>query len=137
MANWLFKSEPDTYSYDDLIRDGSTVWDGVANSLAKKHLRAVRPGDRVWFYHTGGIRAIVGEATIVGLPSDIEGEVTVAIAPVRKLAEPIALASIRASAKLADWDLVRLPRLSVMPVPDEVWAILQARSASEVEVRPR
>jgi len=125
MANWLFKSEPDTYSYDDLMRDGSTIWDGVKNGLAKKHLRALRPGDRVWFYHTGKVKAIVGEARISRSPVEADGEVTVTVEPARTLLKIVPLTAIRENPRLAGWDLLRLPRLSVMPVTDEQWVELE------------
>src|SRR3954471_11170003 len=99
MALWLCKQEPTCYSYDDLVRDGSTVWDGVANPLARKHLRAMKPGDRVLFYHTGKEKAVVGEMTVTSEPgpdpkSKDEAAVVVAVRPVRKLARPVTLAEI-------------------------------------------
>jgi len=124
MAMWLFKQEPTCYSFADLQRDGKTVWDGVSNSLARKNLRQVRPTDRVFFYHTGKEKAIVGEMRIVSDPrteaTDPKG-VVVDVAAVRLLPRPVTLAEIKADALLADWDLVRLSRLSVVPVTAAQW----------------
>jgi predicted RNA-binding protein with PUA-like domain len=128
MAHWLFKTEPDCYSFDDLERDGSTLWDGITNALARKHLRQAQPGDRVWYYHTGGEKAVVGEARVVGGPQsdptadDDANGVAVTVKPVRRLAHPVTLARIKADKLLASWELVRLPRLSVVPVTPEQWS---------------
>ena len=129
MANWLFKSEPDTYSYEDLVRDRTTVWDGVSNPLAKKHLRALKPGDRVWLYHTGKEKAIVAEIRVSAMPVEADGEVTVKVEPGRKLPRPVTLAAIRGNETLADWELVRLPRLSVMPATDLQWSEVERMGA--------
>jgi predicted RNA-binding protein with PUA-like domain len=123
MARWLFKEEPTHYSFADLEREGGTVWDGVANHLALQNLRKVRSGDRVLFYHTGKEKAVVGEAVIV--PEDAGGEdqqqPAVTVRAVRRLQHPVPLSRIKADPALADWELVRLPRLSVMPVTDAQW----------------
>ena len=126
MSRWLFKSEPDCYSFADLERDGATLWDGVTNALARKHLREVRPGDRIWCYHTGDEKAIVGLMEAVGEPhSDPKDHdpksVVVEVKPVRKLKHPVTLARIKAEPGLAKWDLVRNSRLSVVPVSPEQW----------------
>ncbi len=126
MALWLCKVEPDCYSYDVLVRDGSTSWDGVANPVARKNLRAMKPGDRVFYYHTGKEKAVVGEMVVAGEPAtDPDGEdknaVAVEMKPVRKFATPVTLAQIKAEDAFADWDLVRLPRLSVMSVTAAQW----------------
>ncbi len=122
MARWLFKEEPSHYSFADLERDGSAVWDGVANALALQHLRKVRPGDRVFFYHTGKEKAVVGEMEVTAVTErDDENDVVVTVRPVRRLQHPIPLSRIKADPALADWELVRLPRLSVMPVTDAQW----------------
>jgi predicted RNA-binding protein with PUA-like domain len=126
MARWLFKSEPDSYSFADLERDGATLWDGVTNALARKHLREVRPGDKIWYYHTGDEKAIVGLMEAVGGPqADPNDEdpksVVVEVRPVRKLKYPIPLSRIKAEPALADWALVRNSRLSVVPVSPEQW----------------
>src|SRR5262245_8884941 len=112
MALWLCKVEPGCYSYDDLERDGSTIWDGVSNPLARIHLRNMKPGDRVFYYHTGKEKAIVGEMVVAGEPNLDQAAVAVEMKPVRKLANPVTLTAIRAEKSLADWDLVRMSRLS-------------------------
>ena len=126
MPFWLFKSEPDSYSFDDLQRDHTTLWDGVTNALARKHLREVKPGDRIWFYHTGDERAIVGLMEAVSGPQPDPNEddpksVVVKVTSIRKLKQPVTLARIKADKLLADWDLVRNSRLSVMPVSPAQW----------------
>ena len=135
MALWLCKQEPGCYSFDDLVRDGRTVWDGVNNALARKHLRQMRPGDRVLFYHTGKEKAIVGEMVVAGEPrpdpNGDEAAVAVEMKPVRKLARPIALAEIKADKALANWDLVRLSRLSVVPVTESQWKRVEALAAKK------
>lgn len=120
MPRWLFKEEPTEYSYADLERDGSATWEGVANPLALRHLRAARPGDEVFFYHTGKEKAVVGVMRVTAATED-EGLPVVTVAPLRKLAHPVSLAAIKADEVFADWELVRMSRLSVMPVPDELW----------------
>jgi predicted RNA-binding protein with PUA-like domain len=127
MANWLFKEEPETYSFAALERDGSTTWSGVANALAQKHLRAVKKGDRVFFYATGKEKAIVGVMEVTADPApdpnDDSGKcVAVTVKPVRRLAMPVTLAAIKADKAFANWELVKQARLSVMPVSDELWA---------------
>ncbi len=126
MALWLCKQEPDCYSFDDLVRDGATSWDGVSNALARKHLRAMKPGDRVLYYHTGKEKAIVGEMVVAGEPeTDPDGEdekaVAVPMKPVRKFDSAVTLAQIKAEKRLATWDLVRIGRLSVVPTTEAQW----------------
>jgi predicted RNA-binding protein with PUA-like domain len=133
MARWLFKEEPTHYSFADLERDGSTAWDGVANALALQNLRRVRPGDRVLFYHTGKEKAVVGEAVIIAGSSAESGgkdekQVVVTVQAVRRLHHPVSLSRIKADPTLADWELVRLPRLSVMPVTDAQWRRIEELS---------
>jgi len=129
--NWLFKEEPSHYSFEALSREGRTRWSGVKNPLAQKHLRAVREGDRILYYHTGGEKAVVGIARAAGDARDDPGDrsgkrAMVDIAPVRKLARPVPLAGIKALKMFAASPLVRIPRLSVMPVSDrEYEAILR------------
>ena len=135
MALWLCKQEPDCYSYDDLVRDEVTLWDGVTNALARKHLRQMKPGDRVLFYHTGKQKAVVGEMVVAGAPgpdpkADDESAVVVEMRPVRKLPAPVPLAAIKADKTLATWDLVRISRLSVMPVTEGQWKRVEALSES-------
>jgi predicted RNA-binding protein with PUA-like domain len=128
--NWLVKEEPEHYSYADLERDGKTVWSGVRNPVAQKHLRAMQKGDRVFFYHTGKEKAVVGVAKVAGAPyvdpADKEGKLwAVDIVPVKRLPGPVTLAAVKADKRFADVPLVRLPRLSVMPVPDDVWKAIE------------
>ena len=126
---WLFKTEPSTYSWAELARDRRTVWDGVKNALALKHLAAVATGDEVLIYHTGDERAAVGIAKVMrGAYPDPKRKdvrlVVVDLQPVKALARPVALGEMRANPKLAGFDLLRLPRLSVMPVSAEQWAAI-------------
>jgi predicted RNA-binding protein with PUA-like domain len=135
MALWLCKQEPGCYSFDDLVRDGQTVWDGVNNALARKHLRQMKPGDRVLFYHTGKEKAIVGEMVVAGEPilgsRDDEAAVAVDMKPIRKLARPVTLGEIKADKTLANWDLVRLSRLSVVPVSESQWKRVETLAAQK------
>ena len=131
MALWLFKEEPENYSFADLQRDGSTTWSGVKNPLAQKHLAAIKKGDRILFYHTGKEKAVVGvmeaAADASPDPDDAAGKrVVVAVKPVRKLKTPVTLAAIKAEEAFAKWELVRVPRLSVMPVPEDLWKKIEA-----------
>lgn len=126
---WLFKTEPGEYSYDDLARDTKTVWDGVSNNLALKNLREVRMGDQIMIYHSGDEKAIVGLAEAISDPYPDPAEndeklVVVNLKPKRRYAAALTLAEIKAHDELRDFDLVRLPRLSVMPVSQEQWQIL-------------
>jgi predicted RNA-binding protein with PUA-like domain len=126
MANWLFKEEPSNYSYDDLARDGKTSWTGVRNPVAQRHLRSVKKGDRVFFYHTGNEKAVIGIARAVADaypdPGDKSGKLyAVDVAPVKKLKTPVTLAAIKADKAFASFELTRIPRLSVMPVDEETW----------------
>ena len=124
--NFLFKEEPTHYGYDDLVRDGKTSWTGVKNPLAQKHLRSVKKGDRIFYYHTGDEKSVVGIAKAAGDaypdPKDGSGKLhAVDVVPVKKLARPVTLAEIKASAAFRDFPLVRISRLSVMPVSDREW----------------
>jgi predicted RNA-binding protein with PUA-like domain len=120
VARWLFKEEPEEYSFADLQRDGETTWEGVANALALKHLRAVRPGDEVFYYHTGKEKAVVGVMRVAAVVEK-DGSPVVTVKPTRRLANAVPLAVIKADPLFADWELVRISRLSVMPVPDALW----------------
>lgn len=127
MANWLLKEEPETYSFADLVRDGSTTWSGVANPQAQKNLRAIKKGDRVFFYATGKVKAVVGVMRVTADPTPDPADATskrvvVTVEPVRALAAPVTLAAIKADPAFAAWELVKQARLSVMPVPDALWA---------------
>ena len=125
MARWLMKSEPKVYSWADLVRDGSTEWDGVRNNAARLHLKAMQAGDEAFFYHSMSDKAVVGIMRVTrGAQPDPKDEdwVTVRVEPVRKLAAPVTLAAIKAEPSLAQMELIRQSRLSVAPVRDEEWA---------------
>jgi predicted RNA-binding protein with PUA-like domain len=131
--NWLFKEEPTHYSYDDLVREKKASWTGVRNPLAQKHLRAVCKGDRIFYYHTGDEKAVVGimraAANASPDPADAAGKLhAVEVTPVRKLARPVRLAEVKADAAFSEFPLVRMSRLSVMPVTDEEWERIEAMS---------
>ncbi len=133
--NWLFKEEPSSYSFDEFSEDGQTTWSGVKNPVAQKHLHAVRKGDRVFYYHTGKEKAIVGIAKALGNayadPKDKAGKAAVVdIAPVKRLARPVTLKEIKADQAFATFPLVRISRLSVMPVTDAEWQRIE-RLASQ------
>ena len=124
--NWLFKEEPTHYSFANLQKDGRTVWAGVKNALAQKHLREVRKGDRIFYYHTGDEKAVVGVAKAASDaypdPADKTGKAHVVdLVPVKKLKNPVTLSAIKADKRFADFPLVRISRLSVMPVSDAEW----------------
>jgi predicted RNA-binding protein with PUA-like domain len=126
MARWLMKSEPHVYSWDDLVRDGGTEWDGVRNNAARLHLRAMKKGDEAFFYHSGEERAVVGIMRIAreGAPDPKDGDwVSVAVEPVKPIG-PVSLKAIKAEPNLAKMELIRQSRLSVSPVRDEEWAAI-------------
>jgi predicted RNA-binding protein with PUA-like domain len=123
---WLFKEEPSKYSFDDLARDGRTVWDGVRNNLALQHLRKVRQGDEIFFYHTGKERAVVGTMVAVGLPypdpsAEHERFVVVDVEVGARLERPVTLKELKQVPAFEGSELVRIPRLSVMPVTTAQW----------------
>jgi predicted RNA-binding protein with PUA-like domain len=129
MRHWLLKSEPFKYSWDQLVKDKRTHWDGVRNHQAANNLKAMKKGDRAFFYHSNEGLAIVGVAEIVKEaypdPGDPEGRfVMVDLAPVAPVKTPVTLAAIKADKRLADFALVRQSRLSVVPVTEEEWRIL-------------
>ena len=133
--NWLFKEEPTHYSYDDFVKDGTTAWSGVKNPVAQKHLHAVKNGDRIFYYHTGNEKSIVGIAKAIGNaypdPKDKTGRLAVVdIAPVKKLKRPVTLKEIKAEPAFKDFPLVRISRLSVMPVTDGEWSRIEQLSTS-------
>jgi len=133
MTSFLFKEEPTHYAYADLARDGRTSWTGVKNPLAQKHLRSVKKGDRIFYYHTGDEKSVVAIAKASGDaypdPKDPAGKLyAVDVVPVKKLSRPVTLAEIKASAAFKDFPLVRISRLSVMPVSDREWAEIEKMS---------
>jgi predicted RNA-binding protein with PUA-like domain len=126
VAFWLMKTEPDEYSYADLEKLGRDRWNGVRNFRALSHMRRMAPGDPVFIYHTGKEKAVVGVAEVLApaYPDPAGGDnrfVVVDVAPRRRLPRPVTLREIKADPAFAAWELVRLPRLSVMPVPPEHW----------------
>ena len=134
MAQWLVKEEPDHYGYEQLERDRKTVWAGVRNPLAQKHLRSIRKGDRIFYYHTGKQKAVVAIAKAASDaypdPGDADGKAYVVdIAPEQKLTQPVTLAAIKADKSFASFPLVRMSRLSVMPVTDAEWKRIEKMGA--------
>jgi predicted RNA-binding protein with PUA-like domain len=122
MAYWLMKEEPEHYSFDDLLKHRRTAWNGVSNNLALKHMRSMKKGDQAFFYHTGDEKSVVGIMRIVSDPyPDGPKLVAVDVAPIEKLHKPVTLSDIKANARFRNFELVRIPRLSVMPVPKELW----------------
>jgi predicted RNA-binding protein with PUA-like domain len=129
MARWLMKSEPESYGWDDLVRDGGTEWDGVRNNAARLHLRAMKPGDEALLYHSMSDKAVVGIMRIASAPhpdAKDENWVAVTVEPVRKLERPVTLAEIKAEPRLKEMELLRQSRLSVCPVRDAEWDLVLA-----------
>jgi predicted RNA-binding protein with PUA-like domain len=126
MARWLMKSEPESYSWTDLVRDGGTEWDGVRNNAARLHLRAMKRGDEAFFYHSMSDKAVVG---IMRVTRDAQPDpkdtnwVSVRVEPVRPIA-PVTLAEIKAEPRLSNMELIRQSRLSVAPVRDDEWDVV-------------
>lgn len=128
MAYWLMKSEPESYSWSDLVRDGGTEWDGVRNNAARLHLKAMKRGDEAFFYHSMSDKAVVGIMRITrGAESDPKAPdwVRVRVEPVKALKRPVTLAEIKAEPRLAKMELIRQSRLSVAPVKAEEWKLVQ------------
>jgi predicted RNA-binding protein with PUA-like domain len=126
MAHWLMKSEPGSYGWDQLVRDGGTEWDGVRNNAARLHLKAMKAGDEAFFYHSMEERSIVGIMRVAreAQPDPKDGDwVSVAVEPVRPLG-PVTLKAIKADPRLAGMELIRQSRLSVAPVRDGEWAVI-------------
>jgi len=126
VAKWLLKTEPSTYSWDDLVRDKRTTWDGVANPTALKNIRSMKKGDLAFIYHTGDEKAAVAIAEIASDPypdpKDKTGKATVIdLKPKSKLAKPVTLATIKADKAFQGFELIRIGRLSVVPVPEAMW----------------
>ncbi len=133
MARWLVKEEPEHYNYGQLEKDRKTVWGGVRNPLAQKHLRSMRKGDRIFYYHTGKEKAVVATARAASDaypdPNDKEGKLYVVdVAADSRLARPVTLAEIKADRAFAAFPLVRMSRLSVMPVSDAEWTRIEQMS---------
>ncbi len=127
MAYWLMKSEPGSYGWDDLVRDGGTEWDGVRNPAARLHMKAMQPGDEALFYHSGKDKAAVGVMRVARAagpdPKDSDW-VSVAVEPLRPLPGAVTLKAIRAEPRLAGLEMLRQSRLSVSPVREEEWAAM-------------
>ena len=127
MAYWLMRSEPETYGWDDLVRDQGTEWDGVRNYTARNFLKEMKPGDQALFYHSGKEKAAVGvmEVTRGWKPDGADGSwASVRVEPRQELANPVTLAAIKAEPKLKQLEVLRQSRLSVTPVRDDEWAVL-------------
>lgn len=134
-TRWLFKTEPSVYSYQQLEKDKKTIWDGVKNNLALKHLKDIKKGDSILIYHTGDEKAAVGIARALSGaypdPSKKDPKLLVVdIEAMKPLPRPVALSEVKTNAKLANFDLVRLSRLSIMKVTDEQWEILEGMARS-------
>ena len=133
MARWLMKSEPESYGWADLVRDGATEWDGVRNNAARLHLKAMKPGDEAFFYHSMSDKAVVGIMRVTrGAEPDPKAPdwVRVRVEPVRALKRPVTLAEIKAEPALAKMELIRQSRLSVSPVRPEEWAKVLAMAGA-------
>ena len=137
MAYWLVKSEPGTWSWDDQVRDGTTFWDGVRNYQASNNLKAMKKGDRCFFYHSVNEKQIVGIVEVVKEhypdPTDAKGRFgMVDVKAIKPMAEPVTLADIKAEPRLENLALVRQSRLSVLPVSDDEWQLICAMGKTEV-----
>jgi predicted RNA-binding protein with PUA-like domain len=135
-ASWLLKTEPKTYSFDRLLQEQRTTWDGVRNNLALQHLRAMKAGDRLLIYHSGADKAVVGTGKVLKAayqdPSQDDPRVVVVdIAAEARLPTPVSLATLKAEPDLKEFPLIRMSRLSVMPVPPEVWKRITALGAGK------
>jgi predicted RNA-binding protein with PUA-like domain len=136
MAFWLLKTEPDCYSWDNLAKDKKATWDGVSNALALKHIRTMKKGDLALIYHTGDERQAVGVAEVTSAPyadpkEEDEKLAVVDLKPKKKLARPVTLDEFKADKAFAGWDLLRISRLSVVPVPDAMWKRIEQLAANE------
>ena len=129
--NWLVKEEPENYSYSQFQSDKTTVWAGVRNPVGQRNLREMKKGDRVFFYHTGKEKAVIGTATVskAAYPDPKNDNlVVVELAAGKALKRPVTLAEIKADKRFTDMPLVRIARLSVQPVTDEQWEMIEAIS---------
>jgi predicted RNA-binding protein with PUA-like domain len=133
MRHWLLRSEPDAYSWDDLIHDGGTEWNGVRNYTARNFLKEMQPGDLAMFYHSNTEKAAVGvmKITRAWQPDGDDGKwASVRVEPVDKLAKPVPLEAIKGEPRLAALEMIRQSRLSVTPVRDDEWAVLLEMGAA-------
>jgi predicted RNA-binding protein with PUA-like domain len=135
MKSWLVKTEPSAYSFQELCKDRRTAWDGVKNALALKHMARMQQGDRVIVYHTGGEKAAIGRARVVkaAYPDPALSDarwIVVDLAADDPLARPVTLAELKARSVFQGSDLVRLPRLSVMPLTTGQWNAIEAMARS-------
>ena len=135
---WLLKTEPTAYAYDQLERDGRATWDGVRNNLALMHLRAMKAGDQALVYHSGAVKAAIGLARVAtsAYPDPQQTDprfVVVDLTPLRRLKRPVTLAEIRAVPALAELPLIKMTRLSVMPVTKDQWKVLLAVGEPKIE----
>lgn len=124
MSHWAFLADPESYGWSELERDGRTVWDGVANATAQRHLRSCRPGDEVLIYHTAPDKAIIGIGRVDTEPRPDPSDpkrVVVDVTPVRTLPRPLPMAELRADAILGEMGFVKMPRVAVQPVTDAQW----------------
>jgi predicted RNA-binding protein with PUA-like domain len=131
MNYWLVKSEPDVYHYDTLVKDKKTVWDGVRNFAARLHLKAMKKGDLVLYYHSGDDKAVVGVAKVIKEWYPEPGEpdwAVVELAPDRKLKKPVTLAQVKADKNLREMKLVKIARLSVQPVTTSEFDLIMTKS---------
>jgi predicted RNA-binding protein with PUA-like domain len=136
MAYWLLKSEPDVYSYADLERDRETIWDGVNNNLALKHIRTMAPRDLALIYHTSEERRAVGIAEVISQPYadpklNEPKRAVVDLKPVRSLPQPVTLAQIKQDSRFEGFDLIRISRLSVVPVSEAHWQLILKLAGEE------
>ncbi len=133
---WLLKTEPDCYAWENLVADRKTAWDGVNNALALKHIRTMKKGDLAFIYHTGNVRAAIGIAKVVSDPypdprEEDDRRVVIDVKPDKRLARPVTLSDIKADKTFSGWDLIRISRLSVVPVPETMWnRVLELSSES-------
>lgn len=136
MNYWLVKQEPTTYNYDLLEKEKKTVWDGVHNNLALKHIRAMKKGDKAFFYHTGDEKQAVGiiEITSDPYPNPKEDDarfVVMDVRPISKLKKPVTLEEMKKDSKFKNWELIKISRLSVMPVPKPLWDEIVQKSKKD------
>ncbi len=139
MFHWLLKTEPDEYAWDDLVKESETVWDGVRAPAAQRNISRMKAGDLVFIYHTGRERAIRGIGEITSSPYTAPGksgnEQVFKVTARQALSRPVTLKEIKESGLFPDWELVRLPRLSVMPVSDAQWETVMHWSIQEAKSR--